>query len=318
MLVSLFVNDASPLFNDKFYDCLPQTCPVCGMPTEMSESLTGLHCSNPRCRSKVTQRLLAMANSLGVKDMGESRADAWLANTGLTNPLLMFGYEPVDADGNEMDGPMADGISLELSAKIAKQFRDRNKFTLAEYVRVANLPNIQMSAFSIFDKFDDLGEAYKAIESGGVEYIRDSLNIKESGGEDISIRALKVFESLMTFKDDLFEGLDYVEIIKLHTEGMQTLKAVCSTEVGKPFATKADFYASCNNLYPNIHIEFGSSVTKATDYLIWSGADGVVKSAVTNKVKKARAYQEKGCPIKIVTASQFLGILQSMSGSSEE
>lgn len=315
MLVSLFVNDANPLFSDKFYDCLPQECPICGMPTEMSEALTGLHCSNPRCYSKVAQRLIAMANSLGVKDLGEARAEKFVTEFagGITNPLLIFGYEPVDADGNEADGPMAEDISLELSAKIAKQFQERKKFTLAEYVRVANLPNIQMSAFALFDKFDDLGEAYKAIEQGGVEYIRDCLNIKEKGTEDVSIRALKVFDSLMTFKDDLFEGIEYVDIIKLHVDGMRTLKAVCSTEVGQPFRTKADFYATCNNLYPNIHIEFGNSVTKATDYLIWAGADGVAKAPVTNKVKKARGYQEKGCDIKIVTAKEFLGILEGMS-----
>lgn len=306
MLVNQFVADASPLFNEKFYDCLPQECPVCGMPTEMSETLTGLHCSNPRCYAKVAQRLLAIANSLGVKDLGEARAEKWILNFGITNPLDIFTYEP------DEDGPMADDISLEMSNKIVNQFKARKKFTLAEFVRIANLPNIQMSASAILGQFDDLEQAYKAIESGGVEYIRDCLNIKDKGSEDISIRALKVYESLMTYKADLVEGVAYVDIIKLHVEGMKTLKAVCSTEVGQPFRTKADFYATCNNLYPNIHIEFGNSVTKTTNYLIWAGADGVAKAAVTNKVKKARAYIDQGVDIKIVTAKEFLGILEHM------
>lgn len=306
MLVSLFVDEASPLFKDAFYECLPCECPVCGMPMEMSETLTNLHCSNPRCYSKVTQRLLAIANAIGVKDLGEARAEKWVLNFGITNPLDIFTYEP------DTDGQMDDSISIELSNKIVAQFKTRNKFTLAEFVRVANLPNIQMSAFALFGQFDDLEEAYKHIEQGGVEYVRDCLSIKDKGTEDISIRALKVYDSLMTYKDDLFEGIEYVEIIKLHTEGMKTLKAVCSTEVGEPFRTKADFYATCNNLYPNIHIEFGNSVTKATDYLIWAGASGR-PAAVTNKVKKARGYQEKGCDIKIVTAKEFLGILETLS-----
>lgn len=307
MLVSAFVNDANPLFDDKFYACLPQECPICGMPTEMSETLTGLHCSNPRCYSKVTQRLLAIANALGVKDLGESRAEKFILNFGITNPLDIFTYDP------DEDGQMDESISLELSKKIVQQFRERNKFTLSEFVRIANLPNIQMSSSAVFGKFDDLSEAYKAIESGGVEYIRDCLNIGAKGTEDISIRALKVYESLMTYKSDLFEGIEYVEIIKLHTGAMKTLKAVCSTEVGPPFRTKADFYATCNNLYPNIHIEFGNSVTKSTDYLVWAGADGVAKAAVTNKVKKARAYQDQGVGIKIVTAKEFLGMLEALS-----
>lgn len=308
MLVKLFVDNRDQLFADEFYDCLPTICPICGMPTEMSESLTGLHCSNPKCYSKVAQRLISIANQLGVKDLGESRAEKFVTGFGIYNPLLIFGYEP------ETDGQMADNISLEVSKKISEQFRERNKFTLSEYVKIANLPNIQSSASAIFGDYDDLEEAYKKIEAGGVEYIRDCLNIKDKGVEDVSIRAIKVYESLMTYKSDLFEALDFVEIIKLHREGMQTLTAVCSTEVGIGFRTKADFYATCNNLYPDIHIEFGSSVTKKTDYLVWAGANGS-PAAVTNKVKKARAYQQQGVDIKIVTATQFMEILEGMSQS---
>lgn len=306
MLVNIFCENRTPLFADAFYDCLPQTCPVCGMPTEMSEALTGLHCSNPKCASKVAQRLVAIASSIGVKDLGAARAEKFISTFGIDNPLLIFCYEP------ETDGQMADNISLEVSTKIANQFRERNKFTLAEYIRVANLPYIQTSAFAIFDGFDDLAEAYKAIEAGGVEYIRDRLDIKAKDTEDVSVRALKVYDSLMTFKSDLFDALDGIEIIKIHTGEMKTIRAVCSTEVGGEFRTKADFYATCNNLYGNLHIEFGNSVTKKTEYLIWAGADGK-PAQVTNKVKKARAYNEKGLDIKIVTAMEFLSILEDLS-----
>lgn len=308
MLVEVFCNDNSPLFSEDFYSCLPKRCPICKMPMEMSEALTGLHCSNPKCHSKVAQRLVAMATQLGVKNLGDARAEKFVDNFGIDNPLLIYSYEP------DEDGQMAEDISLDVSRDIVRQFKDKNKFTLAEYVRIANIPNIQMSAFSLFDGFDDLEEAYKTIEAGGVEYIRDCLNIKSKGTEDVSIRAVKVFESLMTFKSDLFEAIDGVEIIKIHTEGMKTIKAVCSTEVGVGFRTKADFYATCNNLYPNIHIEFGSSVTKKTDYLVWAGANGS-PAAVTNKVKKARAYNEQGCNIKIVTATEFLGVLEELAGN---
>lgn len=306
MIVEAFCNERSSLFADEFYDCLPKRCPVCGMPMEMSEALTGLHCSNPKCLSKVAQRLIAIASSLGVKDLGEARAESFIFHWGITNPLLIYSYDP------EVDGPMSEDISLDLSVKIINQFKEKRKFTLGEYVRLANIPNIQMSAFALFDGFDDINDAYQAIETGGVEYIRDRLNIKEKGSEDVSVRAVKVFDSLMTFKTDLIEAIDGIEIIKIHTEGMHTLKAVCSTEVGQPFRTKADFYATCNNLYPNIHIEFGSSVTKKTDYLVWAGADGSPR-AVTNKVKKARAYNESGCDIKIVTAQEFLAMLEQLS-----
>lgn len=298
-------NNALP---DEMMELLPQHCPECGYPMEISEALTQLHCSNPRCPSKVTQRLVAIANFLGVKDLGEARARAFVDKFGIDNPLIIFAYE------SATDGVLGDGIGEEVSARIEAQFQERKRFTLAEFVRMAQLPNIQMSSFAIFDGYDDLEEAYKAIETGGVEFIRDRLNIKEKGSEDISIRAIKVFESLMTFKEDLLQGVGFVDIIPIHIEGMKVIKAVCSTEVGSGFRTKADFYATCNNLYPNIHIEFGSSVTTKTDYLIWAGADkeGV---NVTAKVKKARDYNAKGANIKIVSALPFLKILENMSAA---
>lgn len=306
MLVSTLCENRVGVINDLFYDSLPQFCDDCEYPMEMTEVFTNLHCSNPRCPVKVAQRLVAIANQIGVKDMGESRAKKFIDHFGLTNPLLIFAYEP------DEDGQMANDIGMETSRKIYEQFNARRKFTLPEYVKMANLPNIQMSAFSLFEDYDDITEAFDAIEKGGVEYVRDKLNIKEKDTENLSVRAVKVYESLMTFKDDLIEGFEYIEVIKTHVEDMQMIKAVCSTEVGGNFRTKADFYAVCNNLYPNIHIEFGSSVTKKTDYLIWSGADGS-NAAVTNKVKKARGYNEQGCDIKIVTALDFLGILECLA-----
>lgn len=307
MLVEVFCENRNDLFADEFYDCLPTVCPECGMPMEMSEALTGLHCSNPKCPDKVAQRLVAMANKLGVKDLGDARAIDFIRKFGIDNPLLIFSYEP------DTDGTITDRTNIEISNRIANAFKERNKFTLAEYIKIANLPFIQESASAVFDGFDDLEEAYKAIETGGVEYIRDKLNIKAKGTEDVSIRALKVYDSLMTFKSDLFDAIDGVQIIKIFSDAnMVAIKAVCSTSVGAGFKTKADFYATCNNLYGNMHIDFGSSVTKKTQYLIWAGADGS-PAEVTNKVKKARAYQEQGVDIKIVTALQFLSILESLS-----
>lgn len=326
MLVSEFCENRSPLFPDLFYESIPQFCfeDGCNFPMEMTEALTQLHCSNPKCPSKIVQRLLAIANQLGVKGLGESKAMKFVRNFGVSNPLLIFGYEP------NVDGAIGDGVSLEVSNDIVNQFTAKNSFTLAEYVRIANLPFIQTSAMSIFGDFDDLSEAYKKIEEGGVEYIRDKVNIKkgnEDSGESISVRALKIYDSLMTFKDDLFEGLEFVTIIKTHTEGMLRLKAVCSDEVGMPFRTKADFYATVNNRYPNVHVEFLNSVTKGIDYLVWAGADGS-PARLTNKVKKTRAYNEKyeenkakGTVkdgehyIPIITAAQFLGMLDEKMGN---
>lgn len=312
MIVEEFLKEHSS-FDNRFYEVLPSICPDCGFPLEMSETLTGLHCSNIRCVSRVAQRLMAMASQLGVKDLGEARANAFVSQHKITNPLYIFHYDP------DTEGQMADSISLEQSRKIAGAFKAKNKFTLSEFIKIANIPDVQMSAFQIFGDFDDLSEAYYKIESEGIPYIMSKLGIKqdEAETESVSVRAMKIYNSLIEFKQDFFDVLMDIDIITTHVEGMTNLSAVCSSDVGNPFKTKAEFYATCNNLYGDIHIEFGNSVTKNTQYLVWRGADGT-PAPETNKVKKARAYQAKGVDIKIVSALQFLEILRSISEGKQE
>ena len=306
----------------EFYESIPQYCfeANCRYPMEISETLTQLHCSNPRCPSKLVQRLVAMANQLGVKPFGETHARKFLNRFGVDNPLYIFGYNPLQ------DGDL-EGMSHEACINMAEQFWIKKTFTLSEYVRIANLPFIQTSATAIFGNFDDLGKAYEEIERGGVEYIRSKLSIKK-GDDDtqtISLRAAKIYETLMIFRRDLMDCVGYVNIIKTQSSGLTSFKAVCSDEVGSGFTTKADFYATVNNKYSDIHVEFLNAVTKSIDYLIWAGADGS-PARETNKVKKVRAYNEKYEAnkesgmlkddehyIPILTAGQFITKLDEMS-----
>lgn len=326
MLVSDFKNNAPVDVPDGFLSILPSTCiePGCGAPMEISEALTDLHCSNPRCPIKVKMRMRAMLQSIGVKGIGKEVAGQIIDKFEIDNPLLLFSYVP------EEDGTLTDTMSMEVSYKIYEQLKEKKKYTLWEYVRLANLPYIQTSALHIFEKYDNLDDAYKDIEAGGVDFIVNKLNIKKGSEEDetqsISIRAVKVLETLLTFKKDLYEAIDGVEIIKKNDGSIVSFKAVCSDEVGSPFKTKADFYSTVNNSYGDkFHVDFLSSVTKSIDYLIWAGADGS-PARLTSKVKKVRAWndqykqkKEEGKlkdsdhEIPIMTAKQFIMMLGAMA-----
>jgi len=316
MLVSEFKNNNNGDLPVEFFESIPTKCPICNYPTEISDVLTHLCCSNPRCPSKLTRRLVAMASSLGVKGVGESMARKiidYLAKFNMQNPLAVFTYEP------EHDG-VPDGVSVDAMKKITDQFRAKNSFTLPEYVRLANIPDVQTSATQIFADFDDLDEAYKHIGSD-TTFIKKKLGIDISDDSE-SIRALKIYKSLYEFKSELEDGLKWVNIIKVHTEGMKHLVAVCSDEVGSPFKTKADFYSYINNMFPDIHVEFLGSVKKSIDYLVWAGADGS-PARYTNKVKKVQGYNEKFNAgqgkdgdhyIPIVTASKFIDVVKNLEG----
>ena len=341
MLVSEFKEKEGMNFDERFLDILPETCfdERCGAPMEMSDVLTNVHCSNPRCPSKVATRMVAMMSKLGVKGFaGKGKMiDDCLDKFGFTNPLIIFAYEP------EVDGSLGNKMSLEASQKIYDQLQSRKDFTLAEFVRIANLPFIQTSALNIFGDYDSLEDAYKDIEEGGVDFIRRKLSIQKGakksedellGGEenieDISVRAIKVYESLMTFKNDLFQGIKYVNIIKTHVEGMRVLKVKCTEEVGAPYKTKAEFYAEVNKMFENrIHVEFVDNATKDLDYLVWAGvSDPNVR--VSRKVEKVRKWnqtyierEKAGCLkpddryIPIVDAKGFINTIYGLLDSDE-
>lgn len=339
MLVKDFKVSCEDTYPEEFLNSLPEYCfnEGCKSPMEISSVLTSLKCSNPRCPDKIVKRITHIMSDLGVKDFGTARATDFVYTYGIKNPLAVFAYETTD-------GCLGQGVSMAVSQKIFNQISSKKTFTLWEYVRTAHLPFIQSSALTLFGEFDNLDDAYAYIEDGGVEYIREKLGIgkgsESSASEDdvivdeysdlevsipsVSIRALKIFEVLMTFKQDLYEYLSFVNIIPLNSGNIRTLKAVCSEEVGVPYKTKADFYSVVNGLYPDVHVEFLKSVNADIDYLVWAGADGS-DVRVTNKVQKVRGYNEKYKArqeagtlraddhlIPIVTAMEFMGILEGI------
>lgn len=294
MLVKEFKERREGGFSNAFYELLPDMCPEqgCGYPMEMSEVLTKLHCSNPRCPAKVAQRILALLNRLGVVGLGDSGAEKTVQQWDLKSPLEIFEYNP------EMCGELYTGFGYDKSVAFYNALQAKRKHTLAEFVRLANLPGVQTSANDIFGGYDDLEAAYAAIEAGGLGYIKEMLNT------DSDIRALKVYESLMLYKDDLFQGVNLVEIIPVNGGGdMKYYKACVSGEVGCGYGTKAEFYEAVNSL-PGLHVDFLGSVTRDIDFLIWHG------DKVTSKVTKVRNMQAKGQNIRILRADEFMDFLK--------
>ena len=279
---------------ERFIDLLPETCSECGSPLAISETMTGLHCSNPRCKNKLIMRIRAICRDLGIVDFGESTISKFIDYYGVTNHLNFFDLK---------EGMiLSDEVSDLTSEKVIAQVVTKKKFLLWEFVQIANLPYIQTSARKIFQGYNSLSEAYEDIEDGGVEFIQKKLGIVKD--DTVSIQATKIYTTLMEFKDDLLEGEECVEIIKL--EGKKELNVVCSDQVGGGFSKKNEFYAYVNSTFEDkVHVNFLPSVNKSIDYLVWAGADGS-PARYTSKVQKVEGYNAKGCNIPILTATQFI------------
>lgn len=331
----ILVKDLNPnVFPQEFLDVLPHTCETCGAPTQITETLTSLECSNPRCLEKSVQRMVTMLKDIGVKDMGEAKCAKFLTYWDILNPYAIFLYEP-------SDGPLFEGASEDFSERIYDALQEKTHMLLWEYIKIGNLPGIRDSARKVFADYDDLDTFYQDLEVGGIKFIQEALGIKGKNEEEldelelsmfepydylvpsdedvkeiedmgISIKALKTYNTLMQFKEDLFEAIEFVDIKKLETP---VLNIVISTSVGSPFKSKQDFVNQMNSMYSHkVHLNFLSSMSNEVDFLIWSK-----EGAPTSKVNKAYKINEKrnadpnGKPeIPVMTGLEFQDYLEEL------
>lgn len=285
---------------ERFVDCLPEYCEVCGAPMDISESLTTLQCSNPRCKDKMVMRVKALCGDLGLLTFGEKNIEKFLDTYTIDSPMDIFGLQK--------GSPVYD-VSQKVVDCLVDQLQAKKKMLLWEYVMYSNIPFVRTSARKIFQGYEDIGTALQDIEHGGVPFIQDKLGV--AGDENgLSIQAIKVYNSIMEYKEDLLKGCEYIEIIRL--QGIRELNVVCSDQVGGRFSKKAEFYAYVNNTFADkVHVNFLPAVNKGIDYLVWAGADGS-PARYTSKVKSVEGYNARGANIPIVTAEQFIEIMERL------
>lgn len=282
MLVSELTTNMLP---QAFLDCLPKTCPFCGHPTEITPSLSALTCTNPLCKAKLNERMVAMLADLGVKNLGSSKCQSFIDKYNLNSPYAIFAWAKKDGTATS---PLYDGCSKEFSDSIAVQVNAKRNKMLWEYVKIGNFPGIRDSAKKIFSDYETVEAFYKDFEdpvNGGMPFIAKKLGIK-SDNENISIKAADVTSVLKQIKKELLTYEKYFDIIR----GVSSINICLSTAVGKPYTSKADFVDKMNRAYgANMHINQLSGVTQSCNCLIWSKQGGK-----TSKVQKAEKY---GIPI---------------------
>lgn len=310
--MTMFVSalpEVFPVLPSEFIQTLPVDCEECNSPLQISETLTTLQCSNIRCPVKIRMRIEAICKDLSIKNFGESRIKAFLDLYETTNPMDMFDLKH--------GMPLGEGVGDQVATNVITNILDvkeNQPFLLWEAVKIQNLPGIQTSAQHIFGGFTDIYEAYEDIEYGGVEFISERLTNSPVEGE-IGIRSIQIYETLMRFKEDIIEGVGYLDISSM--EGKEELTVVVSDQVGGAFSTKNEFYNYCKEHYSDrYHFNFANSLTKKSEFLIWAGADGT-NARYTSKVDKANKYNDQGAGIPIMTATQFIEFMDSNRGIAE-
>lgn len=192
MLVAELDKNRFKKIDSRFYDSLPKFCEVesCGFPMQINEVLTEVSCSNVRCPKKIAKRVQELCQKLGIEITYLTAFDYVIMNH-ITNPMYLFKSQA--------------GIELEQEErdKIIKQM------SLERFVELNCLPYLE-DTIKIFKEYDSLDDFYADLESDGIEFLEKQLSVFVD--EELSMRALKAYDVLMTFKQDLYDGIDYVEI----------------------------------------------------------------------------------------------------------
>lgn len=287
ILVSTFKAE-SPYLPEEFLNSLPEECPTCKSPTQISESLTQLSCINLRCPSKVIQRMCALAKDLGILGVGEALAEQFITIYKISNHLNLF----------DCNTSLALAQVSGKFQQVCEQMENHPKqFTLGEFLKVANLPHLRDGALTLAQGYSTLDELYSDVDNGGIEFIQSQLGINP---DSISIRSQKIYDTLMEFREDLYEGAELVSIRDL--TNVKPLKVCISDSPGEPFTSKKDFMAQANSI-PGYHITFVEGVSKSLDALVWGGG------RYTSKVRKVESYPPGLVPI--YTGVEFISAMKS-------
>lgn len=300
----------------EFTDLIPTLCASCHEELDLSMSLTELSCPNPFCPAKLVQRASSAMQLLGVKDFGVSFFTQFFRITGetfLSNVFALNGEKVNEYLTHAYDGDWDDEFNLNTFErnllKLAGELEKvRKTLTPALYLKALHIPNIQSRADKMLENYSNLDDFYTHLESCySLQSFTEALGV--SDGSETLVKT--ILDSLSLYSPDV---LNYETHFSFYVpvKADVKLKVVCSTAVGAPFTTKQSFYKYIDeNFGELIDITWSNSATKSCDVLIWSGADG--SGGITNKVEKICQFNRKGSHIPILTAGNFVAILQSCS-----
>lgn len=293
------------LLPQEFLNVLPIECPYCGHPTEMTDSLTELRCSNPSCPAKLSRRMVGLLTDLGIKGLGESKCADFIEHFGgrIRSPYDIVRFAATWEKAGKPS--LSTKQSSEFTAGIVQEIKKHLKVSLWEYVKVGNFEGIRDSARALFDGYKTIEDFYREFNGSGATsadktaFIAKKLGIAHSA-EKVSIKAVTTASTLMTIESELTAYQRFFDIAVAD----RSVNICISRAVGAPYQSKQDFVHIMNEQYGNmIHINNLSSLSKNCHCLIWSK-----EGAATSKVTKAKSNN-----IPIVTGAGFDLILSIMA-----
>ncbi len=252
---------AHELINPLVLQEIPETC-ECGAEIMFTDTTRQIFCSNPRCTYKIASRLEKMAKEMNVDGFGEKNCIKFCKAYKMISPFQIFRLN----NRNDLDY-----IGVSAVRKIMDDIcnPDRRKVKLWEIVKYCGIPDIDGDAAKIFSGYSSMQEAYSDIENGEVAFIADKLGIRKT---ETSVIAVRVFNNLMQYKEELFFGEMMFDVIP---EVGKTMRIAIHNGVFG-FKNKGQYIRHLNNKYMGkLNFVLATSVSNDVDILISeAGIDG--------------------------------------------
>ena len=225
---------AHELINPLVLQEIPETCD-CGAEIMFTDTTRQIFCSNPRCTYKIASRLEKMAKEMNVDGFGEKNCIKFCKAYKMISPFQIFRLN----NRNDLDY-----IGVSAVRKIMDDIcnPDRRKVKLWEIVKYCGIPDIDGDAAKIFSGYSSMQEAYSDIENGEVAFIADKLGIRKT---ETSVIAVRVFNNLMQYKEELFFGEMMFDVIP---EVGKTMRIAIHNGVFG-FKNKGQYIRHLNNKY---------------------------------------------------------------------
>ena len=258
---------------------IPEKC-ECGSDIMFTDTTRQIFCSNPRCTYKVASRLEKMAKAMDVDGFGEANCIKFCRAYKMISPFQIF----ILNNRNDLDY-----IGVSSARKIMNAIcePERRQVKLWEVVKYCGIPDIDGDAAKIFSGYSTMKDAFEDIENGEVAFIADKLGIKAT---EASVMAVRVYNNLMQYKDELFFGEMQFNIME---EAGKTMRIAIHNGVFG-FKNKGQFVKYLNNRY-NGKLNFILSTSVSSDVDILISEAGIDNSGkIRNATRINARYAEDG------------------------
>lgn len=276
----LLVKDLNKdIFPSKFLHLLPEYCEYCDSPIEVIESFNALQCSNPHCISKLAYRLYSLLLDLGNTTFNIDECMAIIKNFEMITPYSIFIYNPYE------DGELYEGYGVDKSIDFYNDLNKRRGMLLWEYIKIGNIDYLASSCEKIFKNYSNLYDFYNELNVGGIPFVQSLLldNTDYIDKADICVDAVLIYESLIHYKAEFFQGLDGVVIIEPDIK----FSVLFATNVANYNSNRDFLYMVNRKLKNKIYFYPVYTLNSNVDFLYWDNrglktVNSLVKDVMDN------------------------------------